>query len=181
MDRKIPCVIVVTPQSYNTAVSRFVKRTNYSIEQWLGREALRVRLPEELSHEDLLAVSRVHFPEANDDLLTLIVAKALQSESYLQAVEHIAKRARYIAKKRNAKKLSLADVETAIDEVMPRVVVSENAPASAANAARRQQRRGSAAATILKGQFKRAKTPFPAREIVPLRDSPEVAPALATG
>ena len=180
VDRKVPCVIVVTPQSYGTALARFVKKTNYSIEQFLGREALRVDLPDELSREDLLAVARVHFPEADEDLLGLIVGKAMQSESYLKAVENIAKRARYIAKKRGAKKLSLRDVDTAIAEVMPAPAAAP-APAPKPHTAAKRQTRRSRAAEVLQAPFKSSASQFPARETVPLRDSPEVALALATG
>jgi hypothetical protein len=181
VDRKIPCVIVVTPQSYNTAVSRFVKKTNYSIEQFLGREAMRISLPTELSHEDLLAVSRVHFPEASEGLLMLIVAKALQSESYLKAVESIAKRARYLAKKRNAKKLTLTDVETAIMDVMPQAAPIAEAVTPAAPRVPRKPRSQSSAATVLKTQFRGSANDFPARNTTPLHDSRESDPALATG
>ena len=148
IDRKVPCVIVVTPQSYNGALDRFVRKTKYSIEQFLGREALRVPLPNELSHEDLLAVARVHFPEADEDLLGLIAAKSMQSESYLKAVENIARRARYNAKKRGAKRLTLADVDKAIAEVMPAPAAPApvSLPTNGSGAAKPRQRKRSAIA-----------------------------------
>ena len=180
VDRKVPCVLVVTPQSYQGAVDRFVKKTRYSIEQFLGREALRVPLPNELAHEDLLAVARIHFPGANEDLLGLVVAKALQSESYLKAVENIARRARYNATKRGARKFTIRDIDTAIDEVMPAPAAAV-AKAPAPPTAAKRQPRGSRAAEVLQAPFKRSATQFPARETVPLRDSPEAAPVLATG
>jgi hypothetical protein len=181
VDRKIPCVIVTTPQSYNSALNRFVKRTSYSIEQFLGREALRVSLPNELSHADLLAVARVHFPEADDDLLGLIAAKAMQSESYLKAVENIAKRARYNAKKRGAKRLTIRDVDTAILEVMPTAAPVANAAPAAAPRTPRKPATRSAAAKVLQTQFRDGAKDFPARQTTPLNASQEAVEALATG
>lgn len=182
VDRRIPCVIVVTPQSYNGAVNRFVKKTQYSIEQFLGREALRITLPNELSHHDLMAVARVHFPEADDDLLELIVCKAMQSESYLKAVEDIARRARYHAKKRNAQKLNLADVDTAIAEVMPQPAVAAQPAPQAPKTARPVQKRRSAAATLLQAPFRNAAhEDFPARQTTPLDTLPEGESAAVAG
>jgi hypothetical protein len=190
IDRKIPCAIVVTPQSYNSALARFVKKTSYTFEQFLGREALRVSLPNELAHEDLLAVARIHFPEADEDLLGLIAAKAMQSESYLKAVENIARRARYISKKRGAKRLSLADVDKAIAEVMPAplapapavAAVTQAAPpkASRSRAAKQPRKRGSAAATVLQAPFRPSKERFNDRETELPSDSERAAGALAT-
>lgn len=182
VDRKIPCVLVVTPQSYHGAVQRFVKRTQYSIEQFLGREALRVLLPNELPHADLLAVARIHFPGADEDLLGLVAAMALQSESYLKAVENIARRARFTASKRGAKKFNLADVERAITEVMPTTAPAATVTAKLP-AARppRLARPRSRAAEVLQPAFKGAAKEFQAREIVPLIASPEGAETFATG
>ena len=187
VDRKVPCVFVVTPQSYRGALARFVKKTGYSIEQFIGREALLVLLPNELAHDDLLAVARIHFPDADEDLLGLVAAMALQSESYLKAVENIARRARYSAAKRGRQKFTLDDVEQAIAEVMPasapaRAVapVSPIAPKAKLVPAR-ALRRGRAAATVLQAPFRIAAKDFPARETAPLEGSPEAAETLATG
>jgi len=187
VDRKLPCVLVVTPQSYHGAVERFVKKTKYSIEQFLGREALRVSLPNELAHEDLLAVARIHFPGADEDLLGLVASMALQSESYLKAVENIARQARFNAGKRRAANFNLADVELAISEVMPSAATApaatSPAPAVAAvkKSAARPARSRSRAAEVLQAPFRGSAKEFPAREIVPLNALPEGAETLATG
>jgi hypothetical protein len=180
VDRKVPCVLVVTPQSYNGAVNRFVKKTGYNIDQFLGREAMRVDLPNELPHEDLIAVARVHFPEADEDLLGLIAAKAMQSESYLKAVENIARRARYNAKKRGGRKITINDVDTAIEEVMP--------PAMPAPAAAPVQRDRSKAARRLKAPLREVSAAFqsgqtekisslPGRTVTPVEETEEAAAA----
>lgn len=182
VDCKVPYVLVVTPQSYHGAVSRFVKKTGYSIEQFLGREALRVNLPNELPHEDLLAVARIHFPDTDEDLLGLVAAKAMQSESYLKAVENIARRARYNATKRGAKKLTLRDVDLAISEVMPTAPALPVRPAEAPQDRKpRPARVASPAATVLQRPFRAPASSFPAREVVPLNASQEDEAALATG
>jgi hypothetical protein len=74
-----------------------------------------------LEFNDLLAVARIHFPEVDLDYLELIASKAQQSESYLFAVESIAKRARYISKRDNHPKILLEDLDLAIAEVIPHV------------------------------------------------------------
>ena len=182
VDRNVPVVLVVTPQSYHSAVSRFVKKTGYSIEQFLGREALRVQLPNELPPEDMLAVARIHFPDTDEDLLGLVVGHALQSEGYLKTVENIAKRARYIAAKRGSKTLTLKDVDRAISEVTPNRT-APTAPDAPALPVRkpRKARRGSPAATVLQTPFRADAKHFPAREVVPLNAPQEAEAALATG
>jgi hypothetical protein len=179
VDRKVPCVIVVTPQSYNGAVNRFVKKTQYSIEQFLGREAMRVPLPNELPHEDLVSVAQVHFPEADDDLLELIAGTAMQSESYLKAVENIARRARYNAQKRGAKRLALRDVEKAIGEVMPApsVATPKQAAQSAplkAPAKRLNAPEGDIKAAFSKGRTERISS-LPRRAVTPIETELEEA------
>ena len=118
VDRKMPLAIVTTPQSYEPTLKRFVSKTGYAIEQFVGRNLLKVRLPSELSEEDLLAVAKIHFPGIDPDYLALIAAKAMQSESYLKAMEAIAKRACYLARK-SSSPMTLDHLEAAIADVMP--------------------------------------------------------------
>lgn len=119
VDKKLPVALCVTPQNYTHALARFVKRTGHNIQQFLGRTMLKIVLPNELDEEDLLAVARINFPELDEDYLGLIAAKAMQSESYLMAVEAIAKRTRFIARRDGHSTITLADLELAISEVLP--------------------------------------------------------------
>lgn len=119
IDHGLPFAAVVTPQSFDRAVKRFVNTTDYAMEQFLGRTLLTVPLPSELEEKDLIAVAKIHFPEMDDDHLGLIAAQAMLSENYLMAVEAIAKRARYIAKRENHHAITLNDLDIAISEVMP--------------------------------------------------------------
>jgi hypothetical protein len=119
VDRGLPLAVVVTPQSFLPLVDRFVKKTGYAMEQFFGRNHRSVRLPDELSHSDLVAVARVHFPELGDDYLELIADLAEVSENYLQAVEAIAGLARYIARREGRKRITVADLKAAAAEVIP--------------------------------------------------------------
>lgn len=132
VDRHNPCAIAVTPQSYGQSIKRYVKKTGYSFEQFLGREAFAVFLPSDLSEKDLFAVVQIHFPEIDRDYQELIVSKALISESYLKAVENIAKRARYLAGRAGRSGIALADIDLAIDQVMPSMIARGPAKAAAA-------------------------------------------------
>jgi len=119
VDRHLPFAAVVTPQSFHGAVKQFVKTTGYVMEQFLGRTLLTVPLPSELEEKDLIAVAKIHFPEMDEDHLGLIAAQAMLSENYLMAVEAIAKRARYIAKREKHRTITLKDLDIAISEVIP--------------------------------------------------------------
>jgi hypothetical protein len=76
-------------------------------------------LPNELEQDDLLAVARIHFPELSDDFLQVIVGTSMRSESYLMAVEAIAKRVRFIARRDNHPSVTLKDLKLAISEIIP--------------------------------------------------------------
>ena len=53
-----------------------MRKTGYSVEQFIVRAALIVSLPNELAWEDLMSVTRIHFPGTDEDLLALVAAKA---------------------------------------------------------------------------------------------------------
>lgn len=125
IDRGVPCILVSTPQSYKQAVNKYLRKTGYAFEQFVGRNKFLVELPTNLSHEDLMAVARVHFPELDEDYLELIAGTAMVSDSYLQAVENIGRRARFIAKRGGRDKIGIDDVDLAISEVMPSYVPSQ--------------------------------------------------------
>ena len=101
VDRNLPLAIAVTPQSFESAVSRFVKKTHYTMEQFFGRNFLTRRLPAALPEADLVAVAKIHFPEMDEVTLGYIASEARLSQNYLQAVEGIAKLARWKAARAN--------------------------------------------------------------------------------
>ena len=128
VDRKLPLAIACTPQSFKPAIDRFIKKTGYAMEQFLGREFLQCTLPKLLSEADMIAVARIHFPTMSESTLGLIANEARISENYLQAVEAIARRTRYLAERRNSQP-SLCDVEMALPEVLPRTQPDAITPA----------------------------------------------------
>ena len=121
VDRHLPLAISVTPQAFKSAIDRFVKKTRYDMTQFWGREFLPCVLPEVLSEADLIAVARIHFPGLSDNALGYIANEARLSQNYLQAVEAISRRTRYLAAKRGGA-VKLKDVETAVSEVLARRV-----------------------------------------------------------
>lgn len=120
VDQGQPFAIVATPQSFRTDVNRFVRKTGYAMEQFLGR-MLTIALPTDLSNEDLIGVARVHFPDLDNDYLGYIAAHARLSESYLKTVELVAKRARHFANRDN-RVVRRSDLDRAFREVIPESV-----------------------------------------------------------
>jgi hypothetical protein len=119
IDRGLGCAFFATPQSYRETLDGYVKKTGYCMEQWLGRLAPAVVLPESLDSADVLAVARQHFPDVPEPYLKLISARAMQSEGYLKNVEICVKRACFLADERGHLKPELADVQEAIAYTMP--------------------------------------------------------------
>jgi Mg-chelatase subunit ChlI len=143
VDRGLPLAVVVTPQSFLPAVNRFVKKTGYAMEQFFGRNYRAVQLPSELEEADMVAVARIHFPEMGDDYLALIADLARLSENYLQAVEAIAKLARYIARREKHRRITVDDIQAAASEVIPHrsAPVAPREPADPIAGTRRQTNR----------------------------------------
>lgn len=87
---------------------------------------MRVVLPVKLSRGDLLAVARIHLPKIDSQLAALIAARAQGSDSYLAAIEVIAKRARYLATKAG-RAVGLDEIEAAINDCFARPAEPEPA------------------------------------------------------
>jgi hypothetical protein len=126
VDRNLPLAIAVTPQSFEAAVSRFVKKTRYTMEQFFGRNFLTCRLPDALREADMIAVAKFHFPGMDEDTLGYIASEARLSQNYLQAVEGIAKRAQWKAARAN-RSVGLKDLRAAVAEVLSREAPAEEA------------------------------------------------------
>ena len=121
VDRHLPCALVSTPQAYDGQRKRFDKATGYNMEQFTGRLALSIELPDRLSVADMTAVARLHFPDLRESLVGMAVGAAKQSQSYLKSIEGISSRARWLAGKRGAAGVALRDMEAAISDVVPEV------------------------------------------------------------
>jgi hypothetical protein len=123
VDRGLPLAISMTPQAFKGAIDRFVKKTRYDMTQFFGRDFLPCVLPEALSEADLIAVARIHFRELSENALGYIANEARLAQSYLQAVEAIARRARFLAGKRDGA-LKLKNIQIAVAEYFSRAPVS---------------------------------------------------------
>ena len=81
VNRGLPLVMASTPQTFQPAIDRYVKKTRYTMEQFMGRLCLTSLLPQVLSEGDLLAVGRIHFPELGENALGYIANEARLSET----------------------------------------------------------------------------------------------------
>lgn len=109
-----PVALINTPQFLDTAARRFEKVTGWNVAQWRGRLMREVQLPTELSNDDMLAVVKIHFPSLRESFARRIVAAALISESFLFAVEKIARNARAEARKAGRAQIEAADIDAGI-------------------------------------------------------------------
>lgn len=130
------CAFFATQQTYRQDLDQFVKKTGFVMEQWLGRMAPIVVLPPKLSREDLLAVAVQNFPGIRPAFLKLIAARSMQSEGLLHAIEITAKRAQFIASEQGHEHPTQADIEAAIEDMLPKVAKDPHtAPATPARQA----------------------------------------------
>ncbi len=117
VDRGLPLGLAMTPQAFKGAIDRYVKKTRYDMTQFFGRDFLPCALPDTLSEEDLIAVARIHLPEMGESALGYIANQARLSQNYLQAVEAIARRVRYLIQKHGGT-FRVRDLKTAVSEVL---------------------------------------------------------------
>jgi hypothetical protein len=116
-DRGLPTALIITPQSYNPAMQRYVEKTGYRFEQFVGRVA-RFKLPKGLEESDVIAVVRLHFPDIAMPFVELIASDAMIHAGYLQLAEITAKYARFLARQ-DGRKMTKEHVLQAIAERMP--------------------------------------------------------------
>jgi hypothetical protein len=180
IERGLGCAFFATPQSYKHTLADYVKHTGWNSDQWLGRLAPPVLLPEELGREDLLAVARIHFPEFPEAFLKLIAGYAMTSAGFLKSMDLVAKYARHVASKRESQRIEQADVELALREMMPGTelpvpavpVVSERTTRRAS--APVPQRRGSLSAVALQAGRAESICSPGQRQITPAVDPDQV-------
>ncbi len=136
MDQQIPSVLVCTPQSYLPAKRRFEKATGFAMEQFEERIDKTVTLPAELDEADLLAVARVHFPDLSGDYLQYVVSKTLATErNYISDISKIARHAKDHAQENGRKRPILADINSAMADVLPTVPAPSLQPVKTRKAA----------------------------------------------
>ncbi|HEX3716992.1 MAG TPA: ATP-binding protein [Verrucomicrobiae bacterium] len=118
IDRKLPCALVCTPQTFDHAADS-LKKKQYNFDQFLGRIDLNVSLPDQLSAEDLTRAVKIHGAGIPEKLQSEIVDAVITNEKYLSSFEAICCRARHLARRDNNRPITKSDVETAIGEVIP--------------------------------------------------------------
>jgi hypothetical protein len=158
VDRKLPCALICTPQTFNHAVRNLRDKRGYNFDQVLGRIDLNVTLPDTLGKEDLEQVIKIHGAGIPQNLHAFIVEEVLIKEAYLKSFEAICCRARHLARRDGNRTVNKADVECAISEVIPQAAAVTAAPAASAKSVRK---------TASPVAVKRGTRPAPAHETAP--------------
>lgn len=114
-------------------------------EQFWGRLRLRIDLPDALDEGDLVAISRVLAPEADDATLLLLAGMALLHTGYISTVESVVARARFLARK-TGKPFRFAHAMTAMSEIDPSFRPEKFAPRGGSAASPRTSRGSDAGA-----------------------------------
>lgn len=164
--------LVTTPQFFRS-LSAIERVTCWTSDQFKGRIARYVKLPDALSRDELEELASALLPAANTDSIRAVARYAESSGKYLGAMDAIADTAKYFCEADGRSKVEFRDIERAIRES---VTPSDEAlKAALAGAAEEKRRRISRAiATPLQADFERDATPlsngeFSAREIAPAR------------
>ena len=154
----VPVAIVTTPQ-FTKSQEAIVRNGGWSSEQLIGRIMHYQRLPETLGEEDLTAVARYWMPGGDEKAIRLLITYAQSSEKYLQGIESLVRRARFLASKAGHEQPTFQDVAAALKEG---VVPSDNALAAALSTARTRRKVGRPAAIPVQ-----ARCIAPARAVQP--------------
>ncbi len=133
VNQGVSAALISTPQF--TAAQKIVeKKTGWQSAQFIGRVADYKRLPDRLKKSDLEAIARTLLPEGNNKMIELLVAHAQGSARYLQGIDSVVTRARYVARKAGREKVLGPDLVTAIEKgTLP----SDNALAEALSEGKR--------------------------------------------
>ena len=123
----VPVAIVTTPQ-FTKSQQALEKSGGWSSEQFIGRIGDYQRLADSLCEADLEAVARHWLPGGDEKAIRVLVTYAQSSEKYLQGIESLARRARFLAKKAGRAQPTFQDAAAALKEG---VVPSDNALAAA--------------------------------------------------
>jgi hypothetical protein len=120
LDCGVPAGFVCTPQSYESARRKYLRVTNFAIQQWDERLLQTVHLPGEVGHEDLLAIARIRFPALDQDYLEYLVnAVQMTERNFVSDISRIADLAGLNAEESGRTQPNLADIEAAIADALP--------------------------------------------------------------
>lgn len=120
LDCGIPAGFVCTPQAYESARKKFLRTTNFAIEQWDERLLPTVYLPEEVDANDLLAIARIRFPGLHlNDLEYVVEAVRLKDRNFVSDVSRVADLARLNADEAGRAQPNMSDIKAAFADAFP--------------------------------------------------------------
>ena len=96
-NQRVPVALIGTEQ-FMAAQHDFTKKTGWQSSQFIGRVERYIELPERLKLADLEKVARYWFPKADAVTVEAVAHYANVSEKHVAAIEHLAKRAAYLAR-----------------------------------------------------------------------------------
>jgi DNA transposition AAA+ family ATPase len=128
IDRGLPCAIVTTPQTFDGLSRKFVRATDYNMDQFYGRVCRHVKLGAP-ARADMDAVASVHCADFAESDRRLVSAAAANSRAGLKTIEAVSRLARRKAAARKSATVEKRDVISAICEVVPTAHGEADAPA----------------------------------------------------
>lgn len=132
IDRGLGVAFFATRQSYHQSMKKFVRTTQYQMEQWIGRIAPPLELPSEIAPNEMTAAAKALFPALKERLLGIVVARCIKMETGFQHMEIIIQYAIDVAEQRGCAAPELRDVDEALAMLFPvRATTAEAAAAPA--------------------------------------------------
>ena len=161
VNKGVPVAIIATPQF--TSSLQAVEKNGWSSAQLIGRNLHYERLADELGDDDLGAVAGYWLPSADERIIDTLIDYAKASKKYLQGIESLVRRSRFLAGQNGRSEATYNDVLAALNES---VIPSDNALATALSGARHPARK-KAAIPPPTSTVHRPSTPRERRVLVP--------------
>ncbi|MGI9086474.1 MAG: ATP-binding protein [Chthoniobacterales bacterium] len=122
LDRGIPAAFICTPQAYDSARGKYLRTTNFAVQQWDARFLPPVHLPGEVLPEDLIAIAQSLLPTLHSDYIeNFVSAVQLAGQNFVQDISRIAAIARFHAQEAGRSAPNFADIKAAQLAALPRV------------------------------------------------------------
>lgn len=118
IDRGVGVAFFATRQSYQSSMDKYVTKTQYQFEQWLGRIAPPLILPADLDSSELLATARAMFPNLDGDLLEIVVQRCAVRGTGLREIGGAVRYACFLAQRDGRPEPTLDDVDGAFTEFL---------------------------------------------------------------
>lgn len=126
IDFGVPVALISTPQFFDRQCDRFRKH-GWNANQIQRRLARTVRLPDALSPDDALAVTRKYFPTVPTNTAKRIAGVSLLSRGYLTSISHLRKRADFLVSRR-AGVAETALIDEALNELAAQEGINTQPP-----------------------------------------------------